>query len=184
MHALRRSGSSRAEYGTVRKVIIATVVAVAALSAGLAAYGSGGMGSMGRFGSISRPAMHGYYDGHKDTFLSTDVSDKAQAVEMHVNYSAVLKGVPMSATDDIYLVQGKAAPGQIPVFGSEPGEASYTPLWHEMMVTWKAGVTPVLLVKDDQIKALAAKGDLTMVATHTILNCPIVHPTKSAISSH
>ena len=53
-----------------------------------------------------------------------------------------------------------------------------------MMVTWKAGVTPVLLVKDDQIKSLASKGELTMTATHIILNCPIVHPTKSAFSGH
>ena len=133
---------------------------------------------------ITRPAFHGYYDGHKDTFLNTDVSDKTQAAEMHINYSAVLKAVPMSATSEIYLVQGNAAAGQIPVFGSEPGEASYTPLWHEMMVTWKAGVTPVLLVKDDQIKALAGKGQLTMTPTHIILNCPIVHPTKSALSGH
>jgi hypothetical protein len=50
-------------------------------------------------------------------------------------------------------------------------------------VTWKAGVKPVLLVKDDQITALAGKGKLTMKMTHVILNCPIVHPTKSALSS-
>jgi hypothetical protein len=166
-----------------RKLLIATTVALVALVASLAAYGGGGMGSMGLSGSIKRPALHGYYDGHKDTFLNTDVSDKMQAAEMHVNYSAVLKAVPMSATSEIYLVQGNTARGQIPVFGSEPGEASYTPLWHEMMVTWKAGVKPVLLVKDDQITALAGKGKLTMKMTHVILNCPIVHPTKSALSS-
>ena len=167
-----------------RKLLIATTVALVALAASLAAYGGGGMGSMGLSGSIKRPALHGYYDGHKDTFLNTDVSDKMQAAEMHVNYSAVLKAVPMSATSEIYLVLVNAARGQIPVFGSEPGEASYTPLWHEMMVTWKAGVTPVLLVRDDQIKALASKGQLTMAPTHIILNCPIVHPTKSALSGH
>ena len=162
-----------------RTLILTTAATMVALSAALVAFGGGGMGSMGLSGSIKRPALHGYYDGHKDTFLNTDVSDKTQAGEMHVNYSAVLKAVPMSATSEIYLVQGKAAHGQVPVFGSEPGETSYTPLWHEMMVTWKPGVTPVLLVKDDQIKALAGKGKLTMTQTHIILNCPIVHPTKS-----
>jgi hypothetical protein len=168
-----------------RKSIITTAVVLVALGASLGAYAGGGMGmgSMGLSGSIKRPALHGFYDGHRDTFLNTDVSDKAQAAEMHINYSKVLKAVPMSATSEIYLVQGRAAPGQIPVFGSEPGETSYTPLWHEMMVTWKAGVKPVLLVKDDQITALAGKGKLTMKMTHVILNCPIVHPTKSALSS-
>ena len=166
-----------------RRLIIATGIALALLAAGVAAYAAGGsMPSMGLSGSIKRPALHGYYDGHKDTFLNTDVSDKTQAAQMHINYSAVLKAVPMGATSEIYLVDGKAAAGQIPVFGSEPGEGSYTPLWHEVMVTWKPGVTPVLLVKDDQIKSLAAKGKLTMTHTHIILNCPIVHPTKASVS--
>lgn len=166
-----------------RRLITAGAALAAALAAGLGAYAAGtGMPSMGMSGSIKRPALHGYYDGHKDTFLNTDVSDEMQAAQMHINYSAVLKAVPMSATSEIYLVEGNAAAGQIPVFGSEPGEASYTPLWHEVNVKWKPGVTPVLLVKDDQIKSLAAKGELTMTHTHVILDCPIVHPTKATFS--
>src|SRR5262249_17884582 len=65
----------------------------------------------------------GYYDGHKDTYLVTDVSSKAQATAMHINYSAELakvKGAPPQ-----YFISGKAAPGQIAVFGSEPGESDY-----------------------------------------------------------
>ena len=166
-----------------RRLMIGIAAAIGMLAAALGAYAaSGGMPSMGMSGSTNRPALHGYYDGHKDTFLNTDVSDKMQAAQMHINYSAVLKAVPMSATSEIYLIEGAAAAHQIPVFGSEPGEASYTPLWHEVMVTWKSGVKPVLLVKDDQIKSLAAKGKLTMTHTHIILNCPIVHPTKASIS--
>ena len=45
-----------------------------------------GMG-MGTPAMISRKAFEGYYDGHKDTYLNTDVSDKAQARAMHVNYA-------------------------------------------------------------------------------------------------
>ena len=33
---------------------------------------------------------------------------------------------------------------------------------------------PVLLLKDDQINALAGKGELTAVPTGIVLNCPIV----------
>ena len=65
---------------------------------------------MGPSARVLRPAFHGYYDGHKDTYLSTDVSSKAEARSMHVNYSASLgtvKGLP-----EIYLVQGRAAAGQ------------------------------------------------------------------------
>jgi hypothetical protein len=166
-----------------RRLLITAAALAGALSAGLGAYAAAGsMPSMGTSGSIKRPALHGYYDGHKDTFLNTDVSDKTQAQQMHINYAPMLGKVPMADTSEIYLVEGTAAAGQIPVFGSEPGEPTYTPLWHEVMVTWKPGVTPVLLVKDDQIKSLATKGELTITHTHIILNCPIVHPTKASVS--
>lgn len=162
----------------------AAVTAVALSSAVAAPAAGGGMPSMGAAGSIMRPSFHGFYDGHKDTFLSTDVSDKMEAAQMHINYSPMLKHVPLAATSEMYMVQGTAAHQQLPVFGSEPGDPTYTPLWQEVMVTWKPGVTPVLLVKDDQIKELATKGDLTIMRSGVILNCPIVHPTKSTVSSH
>jgi hypothetical protein len=165
---------------------LTTITAAATLlvvTGALAAHAGGGMGSMGRSGSSMRPAFHGFYDGHKDTFLNTDVSDKAQAAQMHINYAPALKKVPMSATEEIYLVEGRAAAGQIPVFSAEPGEAKYTPLWHEVMVTWKATATPVLLTKDDQIEQLAKQGQLTTRDTMIVLNCPIVHPTKATIGA-
>jgi hypothetical protein len=133
-----------------------------------------GMPSMGPMSHLSTPASHGFYDGHKDTFLSTDVSDQAEARAMHVNYSAPLGRVPMADTDDIYLFQGTMAPNQLPVFGSEPGEHDYTPLWHEDVLTWKAGTTPTLLTSDTQIEAAVKAGRLTEQHTHVILNCPIV----------
>src|SRR5437762_5899899 len=58
----------------------------------------------------------------------------------------IFKGSP-----EIYLVIGKAAHGQLAVFGSEPGEPSYSPLWDETDLTWKAGATPVLIKSDTQI---------------------------------
>ena len=113
------------------------------------------------------PATHsslavyqGYYDGHKDGYLITDVSSKSQASSWHVNFAPVLKGAASAPPQ--YFVVGRAAAGQIAVFGSEPGKPDYNPLWDEIFVTWKAGVTPVLLVKDDQIKALAKAHKLTM----------------------
>jgi hypothetical protein len=115
----------------------------------------------------------GFYDGHKDAFVVTDVSSKSQASALHVNYSAAIgtvKGAP-----DQYFVQGPAARGQLSVFGSEPGESDYNPLWDEIIVTWKAGQKPVLLVRDDQIDALAKKGELTMKEAHVVLNAPITH---------
>ena len=113
----------------------------------------------------------GYYDGHKDTFLVTDTSNKAQAKAMHINYSAALAAVKNAPRQ--FFIEGKAASGQLSVFGSEPGEGDYNPLWEEIAVTWKAGATPVLLVKDDQIDTLAKQGKLTEHDLHIVLNAPI-----------
>jgi hypothetical protein len=113
----------------------------------------------------------GYYDGHKDGYVITDVSNKAQAAAWHVNFAPILKGA--KGAPEQYFVSGQAAAGQLAVFASEPGEASYNPLWDEMIVTWKAGVKPVLLVKDDQITELAKKGQLKITDPHIVLNAPI-----------
>jgi hypothetical protein len=114
---------------------------------------------------------HGYYDGHKDGYVITDVSSKSQASAWHVNYSPALgavKGAPRQ-----FFVEGRAAAGQLAVFGSEPGESDYNPLWEEIVVTWKPGATPVLLVRDDQIDSLAKAGKLTETDAHVVLNAPI-----------
>jgi len=127
---------------------------------------------LGPGSSAEQTSYEAYYDGHKDTYLVTDVSNKAQASALHVNYSkelAAVKGAPAQ-----YFVQGRAVAGQLSVFGSEPGESDYNPLWEEFFVTWKPGVKPVLLVRDDQIKGLAKKGKLTMRDVHIVLNAPIV----------
>ena len=91
---------------------------------------------------------------------------------MHINYSAVIgavKGLP-----EIYLVQGRAAAGQLAVFGAEPGEKDYSPLWSETILTWKPGASKVLITSDTQIDQLEKKGVLSERTTSIRLNCPIV----------
>jgi len=146
----------------------ATLGLVAAV-AGLAGGGTMGMGASH---SLSRPAFHGYYDGHKVTYLSTDVSSKAQARAMHINYSAKIGQV--KGSPEIYLVIGRAAPGQLAVFGSEPGEPSYSPLWDETDLSWKTGAKPVVITSDTQVDKLEKAGMLTEKDGGAVLNCPII----------
>jgi hypothetical protein len=151
--------------------VVATVVfgALAVVGSALA-IGGGGL-LLGPATHVSQPAYQGYYDGHKDTYLITDVSSKAQAKSLHVNYAPVLvkvKNIPAQ-----YFVQGHAPAGQLAVFGSEPGKNDYNPLWIELFVKWNPGVTPVLLVRDDQINSLAAAHKLTVTDAHIVLNAPI-----------
>ena len=155
----------------MRKSILAAAagLAVAVTAGSLAA---GGLPNLGpsKMGTVA--VWRGYYDHHVDTYVITDVSNKAQARAMHANYSAEIgsaKGLPLQ-----YFVKGRAARGQLTVFGSEPGESDYNPLWDEVWVTWKPGVTPVVLGQDDQIDALAKAGKLTMTDAHIVLNAPIL----------
>src|SRR5712691_12229483 len=113
-----------------RRMFLVPALAFAALAMAVSAYASltSGGPRMGPTTTINRPAFHGYYDGHKDTYLNTDVSNKAQAKAMHINYAPVLKSVPLASAPEIYLVEGKAAAGQLAVFGSQPGEPTYSPV--------------------------------------------------------
>jgi len=159
-----------------RRLILIAALIPAVLAASAAAYAASTMSGprMGPATTISRKAFKGYYDGHKDIYLSTDVSTRAEAKSMHVNYAPVLKAVPLASAPEMYLVEGKAATGQLAVFGSEPGESSYSPIWKETILTWKASATPVLITSDTQVDQLEHKGELTERKTSTRLNCPIV----------
>jgi hypothetical protein len=135
-------------------------------------YAAGGPMMMGSPKPIKQPAFQGYYDGHKDTYLSTDISSKAEAKAMHINYSASIGKV--KALPEIYLVQGRSASGQLAVFGSQPGEPDYSPLWAETILTWKAGSTPVLITSDNQVNKLERTSGLTERPGNVVLNCPII----------
>jgi hypothetical protein len=152
-------------------MLVALTVAAIAATTAVAAI-SGGLPNIGTPSMTAQPVFKGYYDHHVDTYLITDVSAKAQAKALHVNYSGGLKAV--KGLPDQYFVKGRAATGQLTIFGSEPGEPDYNPLWDEIWVTWKSGVKPVLLGQDDQIKKLAKEGKLTMTDAHIVLNAPIL----------
>lgn len=149
--------SRRLMTGAVALAAVLVVVATAAASGGV---------PLGPVHHASQATYWGYYDSHKDVLVATDTSNKAQAAAMHINYSAAIgkvKGAPRQ-----FFIKG-----QISVFGSEPGESDYNPLWEEISVTWKPGATHVLLTKDDQIDSLAKAGKLTETDLHIVLNAPI-----------
>ena len=156
-----------------RGLTFACVAAVLVSVSATVAYGAvSGAPVMGKPSRIARPAFHGFYDGHKDTYLNTDVSSKTEAKAMHINFSSAIgqvKGLP-----EIYLVQGRAAAGQLAIFGSEPGEPDYSPLWSETILTWKQGATPVLIKSDTQIDKIEKTGKLSEHDAHVVLNCPII----------
>ncbi len=55
-----------------------------------------------------------------------------------------------------------------------PGRSNYTPLWQLNKVTFKPGITPHLLRSRSDVEAARAHGDVTVVATTTVVNCPVL----------
>jgi hypothetical protein len=57
-----------------------------------------------------------------------------------------------------------------------PGELGYAGgAWNLQIFTWRAGVTPAALTKDDDIVAAANAGLGTLVATNILVRCPVVN---------
>lgn len=65
-------------------------------------------------------AHYGFYDGHKDEYVNTDVSSKSQASRFHLNFGPVLRLAIPKSTSPMYFVVGRRAHGELTVFGSKP----------------------------------------------------------------
>jgi hypothetical protein len=130
------------------------------------------------------PAFPAFYDAHKDVVVVSDAYPKAAAGTFHANYAPSLSAVNPASQPAWYIVRGPAAPGQIVVLGSEPGEDDYSPLWQTVIVKWKPGVTPQVLTSDNMILDLAKKGQLTATKTAQVVNSTVTEvksaPTSSA----
>jgi hypothetical protein len=156
---------------------LAAIVVASAVAASAANASSGKpLGALGAASHSPQATYQGYYDGHKDAYLITDVSSKTQASAMHVNYSPPLKAI--KGAPEQYFVTGRAAPGQLAIFGSEPGESSYNPLWEEVFVTFTPGAKPVVVTSDTQIDQLEKAGKMTEKDAHIVLNAPITKVAK------
>jgi hypothetical protein len=154
---------------------------VAAATAAIALAGGDVLPNIGPPKLTAEPVYRGFYDGHIDTYMITDVSNKGQARDMHINYAPAIGKI--GDLPDQYFVRGRAADGQLTVFDTEPGEDDYNPLWDEVWVTWKPDVKPVLLTQDDQIEELADHGKLTITDAGVVLNAPILTVGKSELAT-
>jgi Copper binding proteins, plastocyanin/azurin family len=160
----------------IHRSMTATIVVGSAgsRSSGGGQMASGMMMSMGPSSKLPLTAWKGYYDDKPLTYISTDTSSRTEAAQEHINYSASLGKLVAQASFIYFATNGKFA-SHGAVFGSAPGETDYTPLWQEVLVTWKDPSKAVALGSDNQINDLASKGQVTIKHTGVVLNCPIVY---------
>jgi hypothetical protein len=124
-----------------------------------------------------------FYDGHKDAIVVTDSSGKVQAHFMGINFAPGLRGMRPSLFPKIFRIRGAHAGGQLLVLGSEPGEPGYSPIWHEIDVRWKNGVTPTLLTSDTDIDAARMAGDITTTPRKFLLNASVLAKDVANVAS-
>ncbi len=151
-----------------------TVVKGTPISSAAAPASMLGAGSLPAQTSQTLPAFPAFYDAHKDVVVVSDAYPKGAAGTFHANYAPSLSAVQPASQPAWYIVRGPAAPGQIAVLGSEPGESDYSPLWQTVIVQWKPGVTPQVLTSDNMILNLAKKGQLTATKTAVIVNATVI----------
>jgi hypothetical protein len=69
---------------------------------------------------------------------------------------------------------GTAGQHNITLETVRPGQTDYPPLWGIIMVTWKTGAHKTLLTSAAEVKKAQAAGELTIMKTSVVVNCPIV----------
>ena len=64
--------------------------------------------------------------------------------------------------------------GQHNIVDTVPGRPDYTPLWQLNKVTFKPGVSPHPLRSRADVEAAKRRGEVTVAATSTVVNCPVL----------
>src|SRR5258708_28372680 len=103
--------------------------------------------------SQTLPGFPAYYDAHTDVVVVTDAFPKLAAGTFHANFAPSLSAVQPASQPAWYIIRGRAAPGQIAVLRSEPGESDYSPPWPEGIIPGEPGATPPGVTHDHTLLA-------------------------------
>src|SRR5262245_5556264 len=142
---------------TVVRTFLTLVAGAVALAAAGATILPSAAAAPDRAAAAKQPVTLGYYDG---------------ATVRYYDFGPI-KLKPGNKLAPIWTVTN-GTPGQRNVVDTVPGQPSYSPLWLVNKVTWTAGKTPRTLTSADAVRKAAAAGDVTIAATATVVNCPVL----------
>jgi hypothetical protein len=134
---------------------------------------------------VELPLVSGWYEGREVEYVTTDASDAGAAAEMSSNYvprlaNALVPAAPGKPTsvERIYkftnFPQGSVLPSTPEPVGAGNRNRNYSPLWQVYTVTWNAGATPRELRAEEEVLDAEEKGELAIVKTNIVVNCPVV----------
>jgi hypothetical protein len=94
---------------------------------------------------------------------------------IHYYDDGPVKVKPGNAAAPLYApMNGVAGQHNIALENIAPGQTAYPALWTIVAVEWKSGAHKTLLTSAAQVKAAAARGELTIKQTSLVVNCPVV----------
>lgn len=138
-------------------------------------------------GTIELPLVSGWFQGKMVHYVTTDVSDPEAAKEMGANYvprlAAALPAQPRApgqagAVERIYSIrnfrQGSVLPSIPEPTGAGNSDRNYSPLWQVHKVNWLPGHAPRVLKSEEEVLAAADKGEVAIVQTGIVVNCPVI----------
>lgn len=129
------------------------------------------------------PLHRAWIEGRVVEYVTTDISDRAMARAMGVNFvprlqQAVRTPPGSSVLERVYKFDNDA---QISVFqsapqpvGAENQDPAYSPLWRLVLVKWSARSTVRELKSEEEILAAADRDELVLEVTDIVVNCPVV----------
>lgn len=132
-------------------------VAVAIVAAQAAPASIGSIANVDRSAAKTKPVTLGFFEGKKIRYFDF----------------GPIKLEPGNKLAPIWTVTN-GAPGQSNIVDTVPGQSNYSPLWQVNKVTWKNGVSARLLTSAAAVKQAEQSGDVTVVKTSTVVNCPVL----------
>lgn len=138
-------------------------------------------------GSVTLPLQTAWFEGRRVRYVTTDVSDADVARAKGANFVPRLRdlvvvapGKPLRAVpvERVYSIEGIVQPTVFPSVPSPVGAGStssaYSPLWRMVKVVWQPGRVPRELRSEESVLDAEERGDVKLVLTEVILNCPVV----------
>lgn len=134
-------------------------------------------------GKTNFPIVTGWVDGKSVDYTLQEISDPmvtqlmTDKTQFPLTTVATLTDVPQVA--NLYLfMNGIAGPNpfgfQRNVIDSVPGEPGYSPLWLHTFVKWNDPSKARELKSEEEIRAAASAGEVTLEATKLVINCPVI----------
>ncbi|MBL8518276.1 MAG: hypothetical protein JNM76_15055 [Betaproteobacteria bacterium] len=133
------------------------------------------------------PLSDAWHEGRRAQYITTDVSDEAMAIKANANFAPRLRDaiapgpkVPgrRHALERVYKFTNFSQPVVFPSIplpsGPASRDASYSPLWQVVEVTWTPGSVPAELRSEEAILKAEDAGRVQLAILDVVVNCPVI----------